>query len=308
MKRSILSLMMLVAAVSSVHAWNDKGHMVVARLAWKELSPAERAKVIQFLAAHPHSDEFLKAQRPANIPQDEWVFMRAATWSDWIRGGPASRRKFHRGPWHFVNLPFVQEGSEVTPPAVADTNVIKQISASKLIARTGNQEERALHLCWLFHLVGDIHQPLHCITLFSDDFPEGDRGGNRSLIRVDGRVVQMHRFWDGLLGKPTTLSSIGNTVLEIETLVQNSPDAVTGDLTAHKTPEEWAQESFDLGKRYAYLKGQLRPANNDEDPRDAAIPTVPDAYAEEAGEIARYCVAKAGKRLAQVIREVLAAN
>jgi len=32
-------------------------------------------------------------------------------------------------------------------------------------------------LTWLFHLIGDIHQPLHSTALFSTKlFPEGDRG------------------------------------------------------------------------------------------------------------------------------------
>jgi hypothetical protein len=308
-KRFVFALVALIAAVSSANAWNNKGHMVVARLAWKELTPDERAKVVQFLEKHPHFEEFLKDDKPGNMTQDEWVFLRAATWADWVKAGPASRRKFSRPQAHFVNLPFVPPESAVNPPPFAEKNVIQQINESKLKARAGgSQEERAVEFTWLFHLVGDIHQPLHCITLFSDDFPHGDRGGNRALIRNDGRVVQMHRFWDGLLGRPTTLSSIGSTVLEIETMVQNNPNALNADLAAHQTPAEWAKESFELGKRIAYLNGRLRPANDDDDPTDPVIPTVPDDYAENAGETARFCVAKAGKRLAQVLREVLASN
>ena len=37
-------------------------------------------------------------------------------------------------------------------------------------------EQRAIALAWLFHLVGDIHQPLHTAQLFTVDYPDGDRG------------------------------------------------------------------------------------------------------------------------------------
>jgi hypothetical protein len=308
-KRFVFGLVAVFLAASGAQAWNDKGHMVVARLAWNELTADERTKVIAILKKHPHFDEFLKAHRPANIPEDEWVFLRAATWSDWVRPPNPHSGQFHHAPWHFTNNSFVQPGSAVTPPGAVGENVVKQITLSKQIAKSGgDQAQRAIHTCWIFHLVGDIHQPMHCITLFGDDFPEGDRGGNRSLFRLDGHVIHMHHFWDGLLGSSTTLSSIGGTVHEIETMLQHSPNSIHADLQNHKTPELWANESFELGKQFGYLDGHLKPANIDEHPTGSTIPTAPSDYAENAGEVARTCAAKAGKRLAEAIREILAAN
>ena len=31
----------------------------------------------------------------------------------------------------------------------------------------------AIALCWLLHLYGDLHQPLHCVARFSPEFPDG---------------------------------------------------------------------------------------------------------------------------------------
>ena len=59
-------------------------------------------------------------------------------------------------------------------------------------------------MCWLLHLIGDIHQPNHAITLFSEAFPDGDRGGNLSLIRIENgeaAKIRHHLFWDGLMGQ-----------------------------------------------------------------------------------------------------------
>jgi hypothetical protein len=307
--RYLYTLVGLTLATAAAQGWNDKGHMVVAHLAWKELTVEERAKVVQFLQRHPHYAEYLKHDRPDNIPEDEWVFMRAGTWADWIRGGPPERRKYNEPTWHYINFPLVPAGSNVKPPELPATHVVKQIPASKEIAKLGgSQEERAIHICWVFHLIGDIHQPMHTITLFSKEFPDGDRGGNRSLLRINGRVIQMHSFWDNLLGEAVTLSSIGSTVLDVEKALQEHASEIESDLKANQTSEAWAKEGFALAKRHAYRNGELLPANIDTKPAKDVIPEVTEAYAKNAGHVARLGAGKAGKRLAVVLREILAAN
>jgi hypothetical protein len=69
-------------------------------------------------------------------------------------------------------------------------------------------------LAWLFHLVGDIHQPLHTAQLFTTDYLQGDRGRNEICVRVTqaDQPMDLHRFWDGVitsssnLTRPTTQS------------------------------------------------------------------------------------------------------
>jgi len=57
-------------------AWNDKGHMVVGRLAWNQLTEQQRAKVVAVLRKHPHYEEFLAAKRPEGFTEDEWCLPR----------------------------------------------------------------------------------------------------------------------------------------------------------------------------------------------------------------------------------------
>lgn len=312
MVRFALAGLVVVGFAGSAAAWNEKGHMVVARVAWKELTEDERNKVIAILEKHPHYEEFLKDDRPSNIPEKEWVFMRAATWSDWVRSGPPARRKFHRPSNHYVNLPFVHPPMTATPPKPPEDNIVaaidKFIKTAKMAA---NQVDRAVDTTWLFHLVGDIHQPLHCATLFGTDFPNGDRGGTRAQFRVENRLVQLHSFWDGLLGRSITLSSIGTSVLEIETLLAASPElkkAVLADLAANKTTKAWADEGFESAKKNAYLEGKLPLVNTEDDPDVDDIARAPAWYQERSGEIALVAAYKGGVRLAAVVREVLAEN
>jgi hypothetical protein len=311
MKRLMVSLAVVLTSTSQLLAWNDLGHMVVARIAWNELKPEERAKVIALLEKHPYYDEFLKSHRPLNIPENDWVFLRAATWADWIKQGPPSRQKYSDKPAHYIDTPYVQGNGDFQPPPLSDVNILTKMKDETLRAKTGNQEDRAVAITWLMHLTGDIHQPLHCVSLYSKDvFPQGDRGGNNALIRIDGRTTHLHPFWDGLLGKATTLSSIQRNVHEVNTILTTNEAAVKTALDSHKTPKEWAKESYDFAKSYAYgYHGkELAPANAHDDPPEDAIPSVAQDYAEEAGDVARLCVGKAGKRLAQVLRDILAAE
>lgn len=61
---------------------------------------------------------------------------------------------------------------------------------------------RAVALCWLFHLAGDIHQPLHAGTWWSWRFLRSDRAGTLSYVRVaPGEAMTFHDFWDGVLDR-----------------------------------------------------------------------------------------------------------
>lgn len=57
--------------------------------------------------------------------------------------------------------------------------------------------ERALFARYLVHVAGDIHQPLHSVSLFNETYPSGDRGGNSlKIVLLNGTVNNLHSFWD----------------------------------------------------------------------------------------------------------------
>ena len=51
--RFAISVLLFFTLTLPAAAWNDKGHMIIARLAWNQLSEAERAKAISILKRHP---------------------------------------------------------------------------------------------------------------------------------------------------------------------------------------------------------------------------------------------------------------
>lgn len=104
--------------------------------------------------------------------------------------GPPERKKFSVPDRHFIDMPFVVEGSGIKPPALKEENAINGIIKQKDKARGGDQIERAAATTWLLHLVGDIHQPLHASTRYSENFPTGDRGGNLAMVRINSGATR----------------------------------------------------------------------------------------------------------------------
>ena len=112
------------------------------------------------------------------------LFMQAARWPDDIR---SNDKQHHRALWHYINWPFKPAGQ----PASVQTREPETVNILTAMAENGrivknetDPERKAIALAWLFHLVGDIHRPLHTAQLFTVDYPKGDRGGNEICVRV----------------------------------------------------------------------------------------------------------------------------
>ena len=63
MKR-LFALVLVITLSTSAFGWNEKGHLVTARVAWRQLTEDQRAKVSAVLKKHPHYEEYLIARKP----------------------------------------------------------------------------------------------------------------------------------------------------------------------------------------------------------------------------------------------------
>jgi putative hemolysin len=305
-RRLVIVLGVYLFLASPVLAWNTVGHFTVAKLAWRQLTPEQRAKATAILKTHPHYEEFLAAEKPDGVELDEWVFWRASYWPDWIRNHHTE--EYSKPTWHYISAGYVPPYSKLDPAKLVlpPPNAVTQITESIEKLRSGTDQEKPIYFCWLLHLVGDIHQPLHNCSLLSETFPDGDRGGNESLVRIEGgRPVQLHKMFDDLLGQDRTPSAIGAAAAEADQAEREIQETVDRELKEHTTPAEWTKEGFALAVKFAYLDGDLRPANNQAKPPDDEVPNVAEVYAQNAGRMARVQVAKAGKRLAVCVAQGL---
>jgi len=128
--------------------------------------------------------------------RDEMLFMLAPRWADDIRSRDKAQ---HRALWHYVNFPFKPDTqpSSVQTNSPQAVNILTALAENERIVKTEPDPiQKAIALTWLFHLVGDIHQPLHSVQIFTTDFPNGDRGGNLICVRPSetGKPLELHRL------------------------------------------------------------------------------------------------------------------
>jgi hypothetical protein len=312
MVRSIQTVMAVAILVSPsvVSAWNIPTHMVSAAIAYHTLqreSPTTIEKVSALLEKHPwYANRWRNDLDRMSVSQrGEMLFMLAARWADDIRNRDQSQ---HRAKWHYINWPFKPASEPVSvqthPPQ--PVNILSAFAENERLVRSGAEpEKRAIAIAWLFHLVGDVHQPLHAVQLFTREYPQGDRGGNEICVRVaqDRAPLDLHRLWDGLI----TSSNNVNRLWRIATNLQGKftkaalPELASADI------ESWATESYSAAVEVAYQNGVVRgtPRRQARDCRevpDAAV--LPNGYAPNAGRVADRRIVLAGYRLSEFAKQL----
>jgi S1/P1 Nuclease len=296
----LLAIIFLLIA-SPCPAWNALGHKVIAEIAWQQLRPSERKQIVEILRRHPRfdtdfagkmTDDVLSADKSL---QDQWIFQHAATWPDLIR----NNKEYDQPTWHYINIPIFVDGerdvsvnTSMEYPTSIDRNQFNVAQATKhclaAIKSKAGPDVKALAYCWLFHLVGDMHQPMHSTALFSGHFPNGDRGGN-SIPLTRGK--NLHSLWDNLLGRQHYLRNVHREVAELRNL----------DWSAEQgNVNQWVMESHEIAKTTAYdpiILDAVRKVNGDLLPIELS-----ETYRQEAGRVARHRIIAAGIRLSETLK------
>jgi hypothetical protein len=295
---------------SDGHAWNIPGHMLSGAIAYQitqRESPTAMAKIRAILEKHPWYDKRCKSQleKVPDTELDEMLFMLAARWADDIR--TRDKAESHP-PWHYIDFPFKPEGEpeNIKISSPPPDNILTAIVVNDPIALTGTDPaKRAIALTWLFHLSGDVHQPLHAVQLFTREYPNGDRGGGDFCVRVaqDRASLSLHRLWDGLITSSNNTRTLRNRAIELQSRFARSG---LSEL-AVTAPEAWAKESFEIATKIAYQNGALRgtPKGQRQDCRevtDAAV--LPVGYVQIARKIADRRMLLSGYRLADLLRKI----
>ena len=289
-------------------AWNAVGHELVSRLAWNDLSPTARQRAVALLEA-TNQDLAIHDMRPAfGARRDQVWFERVSTWPDWVRSELPSE---NRSGWHYTNFFWEQDsrGRSVDLPERrgASVNIVTELP--RLIDLLGDAtrpgSERGVALAWVLHLVGDLHQPLHCSARVTARDPEGDRGGNDFKLspavpgREDWRRDNLHRLWDSSITrewpKPFWESEwrYRERLLEITAPAQEPATGTEGERPFATEVALWAREGFELAKRACYPASLVRDR--------PAPPEVLRSAAELSGER----IHVAGRRLAEVLEAAL---
>ena len=301
--RVLVILALLLAAPSAALAWHDTQHMIVAQVAYLRLTPAAKARVdsllvtpqgrrpLIFLCAGYYSPETCeKTYDPIQI----------AVWMDDFRGDSLNDPY---APWHYIDFrPFFDGIPERTNVGAEPENVLSRINwaVNTLRKGTGSNKTDAETLGFLYHLVGDVHQPLHATTRYSAARPDGDAGGNGFRIQMppEARISNLHAFWDAAGGaygftspkRPLDQAGKERVLALAQEVMRQFPEGSVPE-SKNLDPHEWVVESNTLGRQVAYRNIS-----------EGAAPS--KEYTEEAQRLSRRRIAVAGYRLAGVLNSL----
>ena len=326
----LIGFLGLNLTVPTALAWNSPGHMIVALVAYDQMDETIRAKAVELLRAHPRFHDHFESFMPRDVSrgsardQDQWVFAHAATWPDIVRDakGAVNRQdvtQFSRPWWHFVDFPVYLNETERPqlehhlgvnlrrePPPDSDDanmNIIQAVKNSARIVRdaAAPKEQRSVHLCWILHLVGDSHQPLHSSALFTTHrFRGGDHGGNYLEIEHEWKL---HAFWDDQIATEESFKTLRGLASD---LARNRKLAEEGRKAAATLEiDKWIDESHDLARRYVYTKEVLQKVAVREGHTHLGPLDLPASYKADAEAVAERRAIEAGYRLGAAVTQML---
>lgn len=206
---------------------------------------------------------------------------------------------------HFVDKPFVDDGVfpviNMTASVLSSVEVIK--NAVKVLSVNINKTtaERALFARYLVHVVGDIHQPLHSVSLFNSTYPSGDRGGNSlKIVLLNGTVENLHSFWDSgayriqndswFMVRPLSLQNT-TALKEVAVGYIKTYGPQIEKLAEDIEPMNWAMESYRFAQNTTY-------------PPMFTSNKISQQYSDLAYETAKNRVTLAGYRIANLVMSI----
>lgn len=348
-------------------AWHEVGHIFTVLVAYKQLSPGDAPsqtvkRLVAILKHHPRYQEDFASSLPKGLTEEgeaRWLLCRASIWPDQIRNDrdnpptfppqPDKQGSYGRGIWHYIDTPLVivpegtsaervkalqekaREGQDLATDLPGEEaqvkNALQAIAFNRERFAHGKPEEQAVALCWLLHVVGDIHQPLHATAAFSLGVfdpaanPHGDAGGN--AIRLEKQ--NLHALWDAAPDASPDPTydpnesydqrynrAYSRALKQADTLLADAELNAQGKRAALvKDPRQWVRESYKLAEEKVYvaeIRRQILAADQVQKPAGQApsdgqkplgpLVQLPDGYRERAHETGKLRVVEAGYRLA----------
>ena len=160
----LLAAFLFLLLPSYLFAWGKEGHQIVAKLAMLQLSESTTNKVLKVLG---------------NMTPEE-----ASTWMDDVRSTPPYK---YTAPWHYADA---EKGDKYEPSAGGDVVTALNTAYNELQHMdTLSPERLKFDVLVLFHMCGDITQPLH-------DGYASDKGGNDYQVQYNGKGTNLHHIWD----------------------------------------------------------------------------------------------------------------
>jgi hypothetical protein len=305
-----LILCLFFAGTVTAGAWDEGGHQVVATIACDHLNPKAREAV----------DGFAKEMSSPGEPYDA---VSLACWMDDIRHDTTMPFYGMFLSWHYINIGIEPGDPPVSFEPGTDTaehgNVVQALKRALAVLKGGTDPyipSKAMACAIVFHLVGDIHQPLHCAThyFYSGGALHQDLGGNKEDV-INGPLNEpkfnLHAFWDSAWRASFDEAS-GRVVIDpsLQPAGPHDPESVRAlAQSLESTPpalstaidiDQWARESTAVARDFVYPGLTMTESKK--------YCRLSSGYVAKANQLARERMVLAGWRLATLINAALGAG
>ncbi|MCX7115734.1 MAG: S1/P1 nuclease [Gammaproteobacteria bacterium] len=227
--RIILAVCLLLS--TTAYPWNAQGHQLIAQIALMQLNDNEIKQLNQYNQAYQ------VGYQPHSLSQ-------AAVWLDWLHCKVEWCKNYRY--YHYIDYPYSIDGTPGLPPRHENALLAIRRAQAVLQSKTSSMADKGLQLRVLMHVIGDIHQPLHTVSLYSRQFPKGDQGGNRFVLGKNRVAPQLHAYWDRGGGSLTRHFNFKKRVARI---LKRYP---CNQGLASLDPAAWTKESNLIARETAY--------------------------------------------------------
>ncbi len=309
MKLVVIAVALALLLPVSAPAWDSGAHELIALMACDRLNPKARAAI----------DEMA---REMSVPGKTYDAVSLACWMDDLRKDTELPDYGKFFSWHYIDIsledrdpvPSLEPGDDTE----AHGNAVQALKRAMAVLRGGTDPyvtSKPMACAMVMHLVGDIHQPLHCATKYFYSFGQlrNDAGGNKELV-INGPPgdarFNLHAFWDSAW-RATFYQPGGYVVLDgrmeqdvmhdpallrsLADQLKKSPPPTGTDLEPHF--DQWARESNAIARNFVYPELTVTESKK--------YCRLSSEYVARANQIASQRLVLAAWRLANVLNETL---
>jgi len=288
-----LAMLSFIAAAPAF-AWGRQGHMATGLIAYDRLAVRDPSAIIAIeglLAQHPDHARFESAL--AGLEGEERarrLFALIARWPDDIRATRWNHTHWH----HQLHVVVGWKAFRGLRPGEADHAFRHNLRI--LRNERASAADRAIALCWIFHIVGDMHQPLHAGHRQDEHFPLTDFAGSKGWVRksADSAPETFHYFWD--LAADRAGDDFAGAASIAAAVSADPPQVEEGPADFRTAYRAWVKESEQIAADSAYPG-----AMGEEGTRPEKAGILSPEYILQARGIAEKRIGQAGERLAGLL-------
>ena len=156
-------------------------------------------------------------------------------YANWLDNASHTPDYEYTKTWHYKNIDAGIEFNEA--PLNEKGDILRALNQQIEILgdKNNTQQQRALALKMIVHLVGDLHQPLHMGHA-------SDLGGNKIDVKFFKSPKNLHSVWDYSLVE----SAHKWSYTEWQQQIDRANPELSASILASPRPEDWAKETYNL--------------------------------------------------------------